>query len=68
MNAFSILKIKADDAEEEQTGEDAPPIWESKEALRNEVMSYMRIGGGKGGIYPLLRVQKNVTGQRFLED
>jgi len=30
---------------------------------------YMRIGGGRGGgIYPLLRVQKNVTGQRFLED
>jgi len=29
---------------------------------------YMRIGGGEGGIYPLLRVQKNVTGRRFLED
>jgi len=33
-----------------------------------DLLPYMRIGGERGGIYPLLRVQKNVTGQRFLED
>jgi len=33
----------------------------------HKVATYMRIGG-EGGDYPLLRVQKKVTGQPFLED
>jgi len=39
-------------------------------ASRYLVTPYMRMGGGErgGGIYPLLRVQKNVTGRQFLED
>jgi len=43
-------------------------IIRQNKALNLRCNAYMRIGGGEGGIYPLLRVQKNVTGQRFLED
>jgi len=31
------------------------------------IVNYTHMRMGEGGIYPLLRVQKNVTGQRFLE-
>jgi len=34
---------------------------------KSQITPYMSMGG-EGGIYPLLKVQKNVTGQRFLED